>query len=924
MNLFDLAAKISLDSTSFESGMQAAESKGSSFAQKLGGGLKTATVAIGAGLALAGTAVVKFGADAVQTGATFDKSMSQVAATMGLTVDEIQNLRSYAQEMGAETAFSASQAADALNYMALAGYDAQTSMEMLPNVLNLAAAGGIELARASDMVTDAQSALGLTLEDTTKMVDQMAVTSSKSNTSVAQLGDAILTIGATARDVKGGTTELTAVLGVLADNGIKGAEGGTKLRNMIMSLQNPTEEGAAALDALGVSVYDADGNMRSLIDIIGDIQVGLNGMDQASKNALISGIFNKQDVAAVNALLGTSRDRFDELTESITNADGAAKRMADTQLDNLTGDITLMKSALEGAKITLSDALTPALRNFVQFGTREIGKLDKAFQTGGINGLANQFGKSLGEAVKMIMAKIPDIVRVAGKLALSFAETIGSTITKNASKIIRTGLNVFKDLASSITKKIPDLMGGIGSLIGEVIGNIPNILRIGWDIAKGLAQGVIEGIPKFFAGIFDGFEDLFNPPTPEHTAMQDYLDDLYERLDSIGLSADEMYDKISGAHADAAQAEYWAGVFDRLHDKTKLTKDEQILLNQAVQYLNDNVLPETAKIIQDESGYWHGNTDEIYKNIDAMKARAIADVYFERANSTLREIAELQIGIDEKTTELLSLEGKRDALTPAIKNLSDAITKADADAVSLRGGVVGVSITTDQWTDSMWALAESIDYNVTETTEWDNVVLAAMEKQQGMQDELDHTNDDIQAHNDAIDDMTTKMGELNTQVDESIRHMTEWQGKAAEAGAAITDGFVQGMDSRIGSVYNKAGEIAGTAIDAMKAYALIASPSKKVRKEVGEMIGKGLELGLTDEIGAVEQASRQLSDAAMPDGAYSDGYNAGTSYATTAMPQRPIYLILDSGELVGRTATEMDYSLGQINTIKLRWEGAAI
>ncbi|MBR3241019.1 MAG: phage tail tape measure protein, partial [Oscillospiraceae bacterium] len=237
-----------------------------------------------AAIAAATAAAAGFAAEAVKVGMGFDSSMSQVAATMGYSVEQLntegseaqktfQQLRDFAQEMGASTAFSASEAADALNYMALAGYDADTSMQMLPNVLNLAAAGGMELAAASDMITDSQSALGLTIEETSSLVDMMARTSSKSNTSVAQLGEAILTVGGTAKTMHGGliemadgtqvlydgTTELNAALGILADNGTKGAEGGTKLRNILLSLQAPTDKAAEMLNALGVKSFDAEG-----------------------------------------------------------------------------------------------------------------------------------------------------------------------------------------------------------------------------------------------------------------------------------------------------------------------------------------------------------------------------------------------------------------------------------------------------------------------------------------------------------------------------------------------------------------------------------------------------------------------------------------------------------------------------------------
>ncbi|MDY6068101.1 MAG: phage tail tape measure protein, partial [Opitutales bacterium] len=184
-------------------------------------------------------AVTAFAKTSIDAGMSFDTSMSQVAATMGTTVDSISELRDFAMEMGANTAFSAVQAADALNYMALAGYDSEESMSALPTVLNLAAAGALDLAEASDMVTDVQSALGLSMEESAELVDKMAKAASSSNTSVGQLGSAILTVGGTAKNLAGGTTELSTALGILADNGIKGAEGGTALRNIILSLSAP-------------------------------------------------------------------------------------------------------------------------------------------------------------------------------------------------------------------------------------------------------------------------------------------------------------------------------------------------------------------------------------------------------------------------------------------------------------------------------------------------------------------------------------------------------------------------------------------------------------------------------------------------------------------------------------------------------------
>ena len=381
MNVFELVASLTLDTKEYERGLKSAKGMATSTSQditKSVGNLKKGAL-VTAGAITAG--LTAFGMSSVKAGMEFDTSMSQVAATMGKTNAELQqeigevdlawghfsgNLREYAQEMGKHTAFSATEAADALNYMALAGYDTQKSMQMLPNVLNLAAAGSMDLATASDMVTDASSALGLTTEETTALVDQMAMASTKSNTSVSQLGEAYLTVGGTAKQLKGGTTELSTALGILADNGIKGSEGGTILRNAITSLTAPTSKAQKELDALGVSVFDSEGNMRSMNDIMMELDSSMSNLTGEERAAAMSKIFNKRDLKGIEALLAGAGDRWNELSGYIDDAQGSAQKMADTQLDNLQGDITLLKSAWEGLQISISDKVTPALRGLVQ------------------------------------------------------------------------------------------------------------------------------------------------------------------------------------------------------------------------------------------------------------------------------------------------------------------------------------------------------------------------------------------------------------------------------------------------------------------------------------------------------------------------------------------------------------------------------
>lgn len=548
-NVFELEAILGLNSTPYDEGLDQAESKGSKF----GSGLKKAAGVAGAAVAAASGAVVAFAGESVKAGMDFDSAMSQVAATMGTTVDEIGNLRDFAQQMGSTTAFSATQAAEALNYMALAGYDADTSMSMLPTVLDLAAAGGMDLATASDMVTDASSALNLSVEDTTVLVDKMAAASSNTNTSVSQLGEAMLAIGGTANYLSGGTTELASALGIMADNGIKGAEGGTHLRNIILSLTAPTDAAAGALEELGVSALDSEGNMRSLEDIFGDLNVAMADMSTGERAQVLSKVFNKTDLTSVNALLSTTSERWAEVNSAIDQSTGAAQAMSETQLDNLAGDITLFKSALEGAQIAISDSVTPELRDFVQFGSSSISSLTEAFKEGGLAGAMGELGNIISEGARMLLEHAPDLINagmellkalgqgfvdniglladtaatIAVQLATGLADNVDAivpAVVQVITTLVRTftspevavpltkaGLQIIVGIISGIAQATPELVGLIPEMIGNLILTLqecwPDILDALLTILGAIGASIVGGIAGLMGMSFDEFSD---------------------------------------------------------------------------------------------------------------------------------------------------------------------------------------------------------------------------------------------------------------------------------------------------------------------------------------------------------------------------------------------------------------------------------
>lgn len=469
------------------------------------------------GLQAISQALADFAKSSVEVGKNFDSSMSQVAATMGILPqgETFEKLTAAAEEMGATTKYTAAQAGDALNYLALAGYKADESIAALPTVLNLAQAGGMELAAASDMVTDSLSALGLEQSQMTEFTDKMAVTAQKSNTSVSQLGEAILTMGATAKDMKGGVTELNTMLGVLADNGIKGAEGGTKLRNAYLSLTAPTDKAAETLEKLKVSAYDANGAVRAMPDILNDFNNALAGMEDQERIDIISTIFNARDIGAVNALLATSSDRYNELAGYIENSAGAAEQMAAVMNDNVEGAFASVNSAAEAFEKAVYDQIKEPLKD----GANAVAELLRSMTEGLDPDTAEQIIEDLGNALIEGLSNTEDMVRQAAEFMipalLSGINEQLPGVSEEAGKVIEVfvlalitalpylaegALLIVEGLVSGISENLPELLPvavkALNTFTNSVLDNIPTIIDVATQLIIALANGIIEALPE--------------------------------------------------------------------------------------------------------------------------------------------------------------------------------------------------------------------------------------------------------------------------------------------------------------------------------------------------------------------------------------------------------------------------------------------
>ena len=446
----------------------------------------------------AATKLAGLAKSSVSVGMNFDASMSQVAATMGTTVDQIDNLTKVAKEMGSTTKFTATQAADALNYLALAGYDADKAAEVLPSVLNLAAAGGMDLAYASDLVTDAMASLNI--EANKQNVDdfgnKLAMAASKANANVSQLGEAILTVGGTAANLKGGTTELTTALGLLANVGIKGAEGGTHLRNIILSLQSPTDEAAKKMQKLGLQVYDSQGKMRGLNDILSDLNSAMNGMTQGQKDSIINQLFNKTDLAAVNGLLAAQGEQWGTLAAQIDNADGAMGQMAETQIDNLQGAMTIMSSAFEGMQLAVYDELEPTLTEAVKWGTDCLTQLTTALSEGGPEAMLAAAGEIISDLAAGIAEQLPGLMTTGVEIITQLAQNLTDTMPA----MLDTGAEVLAALAQGIINATPALLTSATEIIAEFMlylgDHADEIMDTGMQLLESLVIGITDNLPQ--------------------------------------------------------------------------------------------------------------------------------------------------------------------------------------------------------------------------------------------------------------------------------------------------------------------------------------------------------------------------------------------------------------------------------------------
>lgn len=668
-------------------------------------GLESAITAVLAVAAAVGAALVGLGAKAIDVGSEFEASMSQVAATMGMTTAEIrggseayETLAEAAKNAGATTKFTASEAAQALNYLALAGYDAATSADVLPSVLNLAAAGGMELADASDLATDAMAALGIEANaaNLTRFGDEMAKASSKANYSVAQLGEAILTVGGTAKNLAGGTVELNTALGVLANRGIKGAEGGTALRNMILSLSAPTDKAAKLMDNLGLSIYDAEGNLRPLNETFSDLNAIMADMSGEERTGIISEIFNARDLKSAEALLAGCGEEFNALAKEIANSGGAMQEMADVQLDNLKGSMTVLGSGLEGVGIQIYEKFEAPLKKAAKTANDAVGEIARGLKSGrlskSVDGLAESVGRMMENTAEFAKDALPKAIDGLA-LLVGHADDIKTALLAAASAVaVFKGMNMlgnaikgWKAAAAAVQEYTIATAASAGAetaqaaaltlkqtLVGVLTGKISLLAAAQAAYNAVLALCPIGLLVTGAAALIVVLGTLLSTTEAESEAAREFrkrLDELKGSIDEQAEAKQRMreasQESIDQSLSEMDYVEKLTAQLDDLTDANGKVKDGYENRARALADQINSVIPDAIRLTEQEGQAYIKTAD----NLEMLMAK-------KRVNAILNaKEAEYTAAIESQTEtikNLLSLQEEMAAKKEELKTLQEA------------------------------------------------------------------------------------------------------------------------------------------------------------------------------------------------------------------------------------------------------------
>ena len=506
-----------LDSSGIEKGL----SKLGSITAK---GMKAATVAItGTAAALGGVA-----AAAIKVGSDFESQMSRVKAISGATGEEFEQLKAQAMQLGADTSFSASQAAEGMENLAAAGFTTSEIMNAMPGLLNLAAASGEDLASSSDIAASTLRGFGLAAYDAAHVADVLAANANRTNSSVADTGEAMKYIAPLARAAGLSLEETAAAIGIMANAGVNGSQAGTSLRGALSRLSKPTKDMSEAMDELGISFYDSNGKMKSLTEQVGMLRQATEGMTDEQKNNYLVTLYGQEALSGMLALINEGEGSLGELTNAYKNCDGAAQKAAETMQDNLSGALEQLGGSAQTLGLAFYNSVADNLKNAAKTATESINNITDSFNNGGLNEAIQTAGDEFANLAVEAASHAPEMVDTA----VDFIEAFASGIALNKGRILGAAGEMAESMASGLAELLP-------SKLQEPVEDAIDA------VAESLSDGGLKKAGKTAEKTFDSLikvvGKLASTALPPLTKALDFAGENLDRLVVVAGSATAAY-----------------------------------------------------------------------------------------------------------------------------------------------------------------------------------------------------------------------------------------------------------------------------------------------------------------------------------------------------------------------------------------------
>lgn len=878
MEIFKLFGKIAVDNSEANRAIDETVGNVGNAEPRMSKALKKIGTAIVAAFAV--DKIYDFGKACISVGMDFDSQMSTVAAISGATGEELEILRAKAQEMGATTAFSATESAQAMEYMAMAGWKTTDITNGLAGVMNLAAASGEDLATVSDIVTDAMTAFGMSAEESTHFSDVLAQTASNANTNVGMMGETFKYVAPVAGSLGYNVEDTAAAIGLMANSGIKASQAGTALRTLMTNMANPTDKMAAAMDTLGISLTDSSGEMKSFAEITEDLRNGFSGLTEEQKASTAANLAGKEGMSGLLAIVNASEEDYKKLTDSIKDCSGASEKMAEIRLDNLEGDVTLFKSALEGAQIAISDKLTPVLRNLVKKATDWL------------------------PTVQDKLLSAIDVVMDIGKYLAQELTPILSSIGKSVLPIIKDALKSAK------------------AIIEQLVPVIKNIWKFAEPIFK-IVVDTIDLIVEYLPTLLQDVLDFIDPLNLIHKETSQVSEEYLKMADNANKMSEKL-DDIKQKNADIGQSvleEYnrYGDLAERLStvvDKNGKIKEHcEYTVQQIIDELNP-ALDTSLEIVDGQLKGYKDISDKIDEIILKKKAEAMLEKGQENYDQAIADRAEsiqakvaAESEINELEKELDDLHAKRkewdetgivpEGFDPSgyygdIQRLEENIDHLSGTVETEKNNIRGFNNEITKYSDLETAIFEgNIGAMQRFTTEFSSGMLVAggatVEELKKQNEQCVEMVDNlVEARKNGDDTVTEEMikeaerrrnisqDELQEAVSMAKKQGEETCNKLSQGvtntssgvistiqgltgniknnlvvdtysdGEYIGDGLTEGMRSKLGAVREAASNLATEAARAIKLAADINSPSK-VTRALGRFFGLGFSKGISDE-----------------------------------------------------------------------------